>query len=68
MADKLPALYSPDPEDADLIKDIRDQYKDLSDSLKARQMPFDTKLMAMAQGFLAPTQTGSFGVSLGYAA
>jgi len=68
MAEKLPSLYSPDPEDQDLITEIKDQYKDLSQSLKSRKMPFDPQLMAIAQGFLAPTQTGSFGESLGNAA
>jgi len=68
MAEKLPSLYSPDPEDQDLILEIKDQYKDLSQSLKSRKMPFDPQLMAIAQGFLAPTQTGSFGESLGNAA
>ena len=68
MAEKLPSLYSPDPEDQDLITEIKDQYKDLSESLKSRKLPFDPQLMAIAQGLLAPTQTGSFGESLGYAA
>jgi hypothetical protein len=63
-----PSLYSPDPEDQELISDIKTQYKDLSESLKQRRLPFDPKWMALAQGFLAPTQTGSFGESLGYAA
>ena len=70
MAEKsaLPSLYSPDPEDQELISEIKGQYTELSEALKARKLPFDPKLMALAQGFLAPTQTGSFGESLGYAA
>ena len=64
----LPSLYSPDPEDQELINEIKGQYTELSAALKARKLPFDPKLMALAQGFLAPTQTGSFGESLGYAA
>jgi hypothetical protein len=64
----LPSLYSPDEEDQELISEIKDQYSELSEALKARRLPFDPKLMALAQGFLAPTQTGSFGESLGYAA
>lgn len=68
MEKKLPSLYSSDPEDQELITEIKDQYKDLSESLKSRKLPFDPKWMALAQGFLAPTQTGSFGESLGYAA
>lgn len=70
MAEKsaLPSLYSPDPEDQELINEIKGQYTELSEALKARKLPFDPKWMALAQGFLAPTQTGSFGESLGYAA
>jgi len=38
-------------------------------SLEARQnRMFDPQLLALAEGFLKPTQTGSFGESLGYAA
>lgn len=44
------------------------QIRALQDSLSRRsQMPFDPTLMALATGFLKPTQTGSFGESLGYA-
>jgi hypothetical protein len=64
----LPSLYSTDPDDQELISEIKDQYSELSEALKARRLPFDPKMMALAQGFLAPTQTGSFGESLGYAA
>jgi hypothetical protein len=64
----LPSLYSPDPDDQELINEIKGQYTELSEALKARKLPFDPKWMALAQGFLAPTQTGSFGESLGYAA
>ena len=68
MEKKTPSLFSTDPEDQELITEIKDQYRDLSESLKTRKLPFDPKWMAIAQGFLAPTQTGSFGESLGYAA
>jgi hypothetical protein len=38
----------------------------LEEALKARENPlFDPVLLAMAQGFLAPTKTGSFGEALG---
>ena len=50
---------------------ISGAYDMLSKSLDNRtQRPtqiFDPTLMAMAQGFLAPTKTGSFGESAGYA-
>lgn len=41
----------------------------LLQNLEARQKKmFDPELLALAQGFLSPTKTGSFGESLGYAA
>jgi hypothetical protein len=40
----------------------------LTESLDDRKRLFDPTLLAMAQGFLAPTQTGGFGESLGNAA
>ena len=48
-------------------------YKAALDKIKAaldarEKRAFDPQLMAMAQGFLAPTKTGSFGESLGQAA
>jgi uncharacterized protein (DUF2267 family) len=39
-----------------------------SSAEKPRQLPFDPVWMRAAAGFLAPTKTGSFGESLGYAA
>jgi PIN domain nuclease of toxin-antitoxin system len=45
------------------------QMQKLIDSLNARKnMPFDPTLMRVAGALLAPTKTGSFGESLGYAA
>lgn len=47
---------------------LNEQYLKMKAALQARtQMPFDPALMKMAAGFLAPTKTGSFGESLGYA-
>ena len=40
----------------------------LTEALTNRKMMFDPTLLAMAEGFLSPTRTGSFGESLGYAA
>ena len=40
----------------------------LTESLDDRKRLFDPTLLAMAQGFFAPTQTGGFGESLGNAA
>ena len=45
------------------------QMQKLIDSLNVRKnMPFDPTLMRVAGALLAPTKTGSFGESLGYAA
>lgn len=40
----------------------------LTESLDDRKRMFDPQLLAMAQGFFAPTQTGGFGESMGNAA
>ena len=50
-----------------------DSYKSALSKIKAaldarENRPFDPTLLAMAQGFLSPTKTGSFGESLGQAA
>ena len=48
---------------------LEQQIKALQDSLERRsQLPFDPMMMSVAAGLLKPTQTGSFGESLGYAA
>ncbi len=48
---------------------LEQQIKMLQDSLDRRsQLPFNPVMMKLAQGFLAPTKTGSFGESLGLAA
>ena len=49
-------------------QELNQQYLRMKAALQARtQLPFDPALMKMAAGFLAPTKTGSFGESLGYA-
>jgi hypothetical protein len=61
-------LAGDDPEIAAANKRYQDAVARLSDSLSNRKMMFDPTLLAMAEGFLSPTQTGSFGESLGKAA
>lgn len=39
----------------------------MEEALSSRQSRFDPSMLALAQGFLAPTKTGSFGESLGAA-
>ena len=61
-------LSGEDPEIAIANKRYQDAVARLSDSLANRKMMFDPTLLAMAEGFLSPTQTGGFGESLGKAA
>lgn len=58
-------LAGEDPEIAAANKRYQDAVARLSESLTNRKMMFDPTLLAMAEGFLSPTQTGSFGESLG---
>lgn len=68
MATKAPlaSLYAEGEEEQGLVDEIKGSYAKLREALDARQNQlFDPVLLAMAQGFLAPTKTGSFGESLG---
>lgn len=68
MATKAPlgSLYAEGPEEQGLVNEIKDSYAKLREALDARQnQSFDPVLLAMAQGFLSPTKTGSFGEVLG---
>jgi hypothetical protein len=65
---KTPSAQYLAGEDPDIVaanKRYQDAVARLSDSLANRKMMFDPTLLAMAEGFLSPTQTGSFGESLG---
>lgn len=71
MATKSPLSTLPPEGDEEKARydEIQKLRSDLKSALDARQNQlFDPTLLAMAQGFLAPTKTGSFGESLGYAA
>jgi hypothetical protein len=62
----LGSLLAEGPEEQALVDEIKGTYAKLRESLDARQNQlFDPVLLAMAQGFLAPTKTGSFGEALG---
>jgi hypothetical protein len=66
MATKAPlSLYADSPEAEKVVQEYRDQQKLLMDSLVNRKQLFDPTLLAMAQGFLSPTKSGTFGESLG---
>jgi hypothetical protein len=64
MADK--AIYAPDEESQRKYQEALDRVMQSLDARKNRL--FDPTLLAMAEGFLSPTRTGSFGESLGIAA
>jgi len=64
MADK--AIYAPDEESQRKYQEALDRVTQSLDARKNRL--FDPVLLAMAEGFLAPTRTGGFGESLGIAA
>lgn len=66
MATKAPlaSLYAEDAEEQRLVNEIKDTYDTLRGALATRKQMFDPVLLAMAQGFLAPTKSGSFGESL----
>jgi len=69
MATKSPlSLYAETPEDQKIVQEYKDQQKLLMDSLVNRKQLFDPTLLAIAQGLLSPTKTGSFGEALGNAA
>lgn len=52
------------PEDDPYVREVRASRKALQDALANRQQFFDPSLLAIAQGFLAPTRSGGFGESL----
>jgi hypothetical protein len=67
MADKGGLTYLPGATEANVA--YEDALKRLTESLDARKNRlFDPTLLAMAEGFLGPTQTGGFGEALGRAA
>lgn len=58
------SYYAASPEEETAVKKYRDAQVALQEALTNRQQLFDPVLLAMAQGFLAPTKTGSFGESI----
>ena len=58
------SYYAASPEEEQAIQKYRAAQNALQEALTNRQQLFDPVLLAMAQGFLAPTKTGSFGESL----
>ena len=65
MATAPLSLYAETPEEQSAVQQYRDAQKTLLESLEGRKQLLDPTLLAMAQGFLAPTKTGSFGEALG---
>jgi hypothetical protein len=60
------SMMAETPEEQAALQKVLASRKALEDALQSRENQFfDPVLLAMAQGFLAPTKTGSFGESLG---
>lgn len=60
------SMIADTPEEQAALQKLMASRTALENALKARENQFfDPVLLAMAQGFLAPTKTGSFGESLG---
>jgi hypothetical protein len=71
MAEKTTVGYLPgsDPEAVEANMAYQEALQRMQNALEARRSRFiDPTALALAQGFLAPTQTGGFGESLGLAA
>lgn len=60
-----PSLYAETPAEQKSLQEYLKIQQELEEALTNRQRLFDPVLLAMAQGFLAPTKTGKFGESLG---
>ena len=61
----LPVSYfGQSTEEKTKIEDLQRIQQELRDALQSRQQLFDPVLLAMAQGFLSPTKTGSFGEAI----
>jgi len=62
-------LPGSDPDAMKANLDYQEALARMQEALDARKnRMFDPEMLALASGFLAPTQTGGFGESLGYAA
>lgn len=59
------SLYAETPEEQEPIQAYKEAQQKLIEALEGRRQLFDPTLLAMAQGFLSPTKTGSFGEALG---
>lgn len=57
--------YAETTEEQEKLNELKEARQRLKDALENRNQLFDPTLLAIAQGFLAPTKTGKFGESLG---
>lgn len=62
------SYYGQSTEEQTKIEDLQRIQQELRNALQNRKQLFDPVLLAMAQGFLSPTKTGSFGEAIGNAA
>lgn len=58
------SLLAETPEEQQYLQELKSSRQALQDALLNRQQLFDPTLLAIAQGFLAPTRSGGFGESL----
>lgn len=58
------SYYAASPEEEAAVQRYRNAQAELQEALVNRQQLFDPVLLAIAQGFLAPTRSGGFGESL----
>ena len=65
MATAPLSLYAETPQEQEAVQQYKDAQNALLTALQSRTQLFDPTLLAMAQGFLAPTRTGTFGESIG---
>ena len=61
-------LYAETEEEQVKLQELQSARQKLQEALEGRNRLFDPVMLAMAQGFLAPTATGSFGESIASAA
>ena len=59
------SYYTETPGEKKSLEDFLRIQDELEQALNKRQQLFDPVMLAMAQGFLAPTKTGKFGEALG---
>lgn len=58
------SYFAETPSELSALEELKASQKFLTDAYQQRNQMFDPVLLAMAQGFLSPTKTGSFGEAI----